>query len=74
MDTSPFPLQYRKWQMAQWVSRFLQRPWLFLFLVPFLDRQTARGEKSPLFFWIGVGIVTYIVVLSVLGYVAPGGE
>jgi len=27
-----------------------------------------------LFFWIGVGIVTYIVVLSVLGYVAPGGR
>jgi len=47
---------------------------LFLLLVPFLDRKTARGEKSPLFFWIGVGIVTYIVVLSVLGYVAPGGK
>ena len=47
---------------------------LFLLLVPFLDRRAARGEKSPLFFWIGVGIVTYIVVLSVLGYVAPGGQ
>jgi quinol-cytochrome oxidoreductase complex cytochrome b subunit len=47
---------------------------LFLLLVPFLDRRTARGEKSPLFFWLGVGIVTYIVLLSVLGYVAPGGK
>jgi len=47
---------------------------LFLFLVPFLDRQSMRGERSPLFFWIGVGIVTYIVVLSVLGYMAPGGR
>jgi cytochrome b6 len=47
---------------------------LFLLLVPFLDRRAARGERSPLFFWIGVGIVTYIVVLSVLGYVAPGGK
>jgi len=47
---------------------------LFLLLVPFLDRRTARGERSPLFFWLGVGIVTYIVLLSVLGYVAPGGE
>jgi cytochrome b6 len=46
---------------------------LFLLLVPFLDRRSGRGEKSPLFFWIGVGIVTYIMVLSVLGYVAPGG-
>jgi cytochrome b6 len=47
---------------------------LFLLLVPFLDRRTARGERSPLFFWLGVGIVTYIVLLSVLGYVAPGGK
>jgi quinol-cytochrome oxidoreductase complex cytochrome b subunit len=39
-----------------------------------LDRKTARGEKSLLFFWIGVGIVTYIIVLSVLGYMAPGGK
>jgi len=47
---------------------------LFLFLVPFLDRKTTKGEESPVFFWIGVGIVIYIVVLSVLGYVAPGGK
>ena len=47
---------------------------LFLFLVPFLDRQTARGERSPLFLWLGVGIVTYIMLLSVLGYLAPGGK
>ena len=47
---------------------------LFLLLVPFLDRRSAGGEKSPLFIWIGVGIVIYIVVLSVLGYVAPGGR
>jgi cytochrome b6 len=47
---------------------------LLLLLVPFLDQRSARGEKSPLFTWIGVGIVTYIVVLSVLGYVAPGGR
>jgi cytochrome b6 len=47
---------------------------LFLFLVPFLDRKSARGEKSPLFLWIGVGLVTYIVVLTILGYAAPGGN
>ena len=47
---------------------------LFLLLVPFLDGRTARGERSPLFFWIGVGIVAYVVVLSVLGYMAPGGK
>ncbi len=47
---------------------------LFLLLVPFLDRRSARAEKSPLFFWLGVLIVTYIVMLSVLGYLAPGGK
>ena len=47
---------------------------LYLLLVPFLDRKAARGEKNPLMLWLGVGIVTYILVLSVLGYVAPGGK
>jgi cytochrome b6 len=47
---------------------------LFLLLVPFLDRKSARGEKSPLFLWIGVSVVVYILVLSLLGYVAPGGK
>jgi cytochrome b6 len=47
---------------------------LLLLLVPFLDRRTARGERSPLFFWGGVGAVTYIIVLSLLGYAAPGGR
>jgi cytochrome b6 len=47
---------------------------LFLLLVPFLDWKAARGEKNLLFFWVGVGIVTYIAVLTVLGYLAPGGE
>ncbi len=47
---------------------------LFLFLVPFLDRRSLHGEKSRLFFWIGVAIVAYIVILSILGYTAPGGK
>ncbi|HSB81941.1 MAG TPA: cytochrome bc complex cytochrome b subunit [Candidatus Methylomirabilis sp.] len=47
---------------------------LFLLLVPFLDRKAAQGEKDPLFLWLGVGIVTYIVILSILGYAAPGGK
>jgi cytochrome b6 len=47
---------------------------LFLLLVPFLDRKAARGETSALFFWIGVGIVAYIVVLTVLGYLPAGGK
>jgi quinol-cytochrome oxidoreductase complex cytochrome b subunit len=43
---------------------------LFLLLVPFLDRSSARGERTPVFFWIGVAVVTYIVVLTLLGYEA----
>ncbi|HWT82923.1 MAG TPA: cytochrome bc complex cytochrome b subunit, partial [Candidatus Methylomirabilis sp.] len=43
---------------------------LFLLLVPFLDRRSDRAEKSPLFFWLGIFIVTYMAVLSVLGYLA----
>jgi cytochrome b6 len=47
---------------------------LFLLLVPFLDKRAARGEPSPLFRWIGIGIILYIVVFTALGYLAPGGK
>ena len=45
-----------------------------LLLVPFLDRRSARGERAPLFVGLGVVILSYLVVLTVLGYVAPGGR
>ena len=41
---------------------------LFLLLVPFLDRWTARGEPSRLFTWIGIATIVYIIVLTYLGY------
>jgi cytochrome b6 len=41
---------------------------LFLLLVPFLDRRSARGQSSRLFTWIGVAIIVYMIVLTVLGY------
>ena len=41
---------------------------VLLLLIPFLDRRSARGEASPLFTWIGVGIIVYIIVLTYLGY------
>jgi len=44
---------------------------LFLVLLPFLDKKSALGEPSPLFRWIGIGIIAYIVVFTFLGYVAP---
>jgi cytochrome b6 len=43
---------------------------LFLLLIPFLDRRTARGEPGRLFTWIGIAIVAYVIVLTYLGYTA----
>ncbi len=43
---------------------------LFLALVPFLDRRAARGESSPLFTWIGLAILAYMLALTYLGYTA----
>lgn len=41
---------------------------VLLLLIPFLDRRSARGEASPVFTWIGVGIIVYVVLLTYLGY------
>jgi cytochrome b6 len=38
---------------------------VLLFLVPFLDRRTARGEK-----WLGLAAIAFIIVLTILGYTA----
>jgi len=38
-------------------------------LVPFLDRRTARGERSRLFTVAGVLALLFIIVMTVLGYV-----
>ena len=43
---------------------------LFLLLIPFLDRRAAQGQPSPLFTWIGIVIIVYIVALTYLGYTA----
>jgi len=43
---------------------------LFLLLVPFLDRRTARGEPSRLFTWIGIAIIAYMLIFTYLGYTA----
>jgi cytochrome b6 len=43
---------------------------LALLLIPFLDRRAARGESSPMFTWIGILIIVYIIVLTYLGYAA----
>jgi cytochrome b6 len=41
---------------------------LLLMLVPFLDRKVSRTGDSPLFTWIGVLAVVYIVGMTAWGY------
>jgi len=43
---------------------------VFLLLIPFLDRRAARGQPSPLFTWIGIALIVYVLVLTYLGYTA----
>ncbi len=43
---------------------------LLLLIVPFLDRRSSRGERSPLWTWIGVAIIVYVILLTYLGYTA----
>jgi cytochrome b6 len=44
---------------------------LFWVLAPYIDRKAARGEKSPLFTWIGIAVAIYIAVFTALTYLAP---
>jgi quinol-cytochrome oxidoreductase complex cytochrome b subunit len=41
---------------------------LFWLLVPFLDRKTAQGKSSRLFTVMGILILLYIVVMTIVGY------
>jgi cytochrome b6 len=47
---------------------------LFLLLVPFLDRNAARGEKSPTFMAVFVMLVAYAVVFQLLAWMDDGLE
>lgn len=41
---------------------------LFFFLIPFLDRKSSRGQRSPLFTWIGAAYLAYFVIMTLVGY------
>jgi cytochrome b6 len=43
---------------------------LLLFLLPWLDRPRPDGRPKPWITWIGLGIIAYIIVLTILGYTA----
>lgn len=41
-------------------------------LLPFFDRKSNRGEPNRLYTAIGVLVVAYIIVMSLIAYLAPG--
>lgn len=43
---------------------------VFWLLVPFLDKESVRGERDGLFTLIGVVILLYIAVMTVVGYLS----
>lgn len=45
---------------------------LFWFLVPFLDRKASREEKGKLFTIIGIILILYVVVMTLIAYKSVG--
>jgi cytochrome b6 len=43
---------------------------LLLVALPFFDRRSAQGQPNRYITWVGVGMIVYIIVLSILGYTA----
>ena len=43
---------------------------VFLLVVPFVDRRSSRGERSPLFTAVAVSGLVYLVIFTIVGYYA----
>jgi cytochrome b6 len=43
---------------------------LFFFLIPFFDRKSQRGERSPLFTWIGIIYFLYFLIMTMVGFIS----
>jgi cytochrome b6 len=39
-------------------------------IVPFLDRESARGQKRKTVTYVGLGLIAYIIILTTLGWLA----
>jgi cytochrome b6 len=50
---------------------FLALAGAFWLVVPFLDRRSARGERSPLFTWLGILALGFVVVFTIVGWMPP---
>jgi cytochrome b6 len=42
----------------------------FFFLIPFFDKKSSQGEKSPLFTWIGVIYLLYFLTMTAVGFLS----
>jgi len=47
---------------------------VFWTFVPYLDRKAHRGEKSPLFTYIGIAAIFYICIMTTWAYIAVSDE
>jgi cytochrome b6 len=47
---------------------------IFWTFVPFLDRKAHRGEKSPIFTWIGIAAIAYLCIMTTWAYIAVSDE
>jgi cytochrome b6 len=43
---------------------------LFFFLIPFIDRKSNRGQKSPLFTIIAVIYLIYFITMTLVGFLS----
>ncbi len=41
-----------------------------LFLLPLIDKKSSRGEPSPLFTWVGIAYIAYIMIMTIVGYLS----
>jgi cytochrome b6 len=48
---------------------FISLAILFFFLLPFFDRKSAAGQKSPAFTLIGIVYLVYFVVMTLIGFI-----
>ena len=43
---------------------------LFFLLIPFFDKKSGAGQKSPLFTWIGLFYMLYFIVMTIIGFLS----
>ena len=59
-----------KWRKRFYHHRLPGLAGLMLLIVPFVERRSGRGEPSRWFTWLVIGMIVYMIVLTVLGYTA----